>query len=62
MLSVTFDDCGGAGLMTQTLPLTSGGPGPTYAALKFYIFYAEIAIPPRLMLIPVFYPGCSSVS
>ena len=41
MLSVTFDHRGGAGLMT----------------LKFYIFSAEIAIPLRLMLIPVFHPG-----
>ena len=26
MLSVTFDDRGGAGLMTLTFPLTSAGP------------------------------------
>ena len=45
--------------MTLTFPLTSAGPGPTSAALKFYIFSAEIAIPLRLMLIPVFHPGCS---
>ena len=57
MLSVTFDDRGGAGLMTLTFPLTSAGPGPTSAALKFYIFSAEIAIPLRLMLIPVFHNG-----
>ena len=56
MLSVTFDDRGGAGLMTLTFPLTSAGPGPTSAALKFYIFSAEIAIPLMLMLIPVFHP------
>ena len=43
--------------MTLTFPLTSAGPGPTSAALKFYIFSAEIAIPLRLMLIPVFHPG-----
>ena len=57
MLSVTFNDQGGAGLMTLTFPLTSAGPGPTSAALKFYIFSTEIAIPLRLMLIPVFHPG-----
>ena len=57
VLSITFDDRGGAGLMTLTFPLTSAGPGPTSAALKFYIFSAEIAIPLRLMLIPVFHPG-----
>ena len=56
-VSVTFDDRGGAGLMTLTFPLTSAGPGPTSAALKFYIFSAKIAIPLRLMLIPVFHPG-----
>ena len=58
MLSVTFDDLRGAGLMTLTFPLTSAGPGPTSAALKFYVFSAEIVIPLRLMLIPVFHPGC----
>ena len=60
MLSVTFDDRGGdrgVGLMILTFPLTSAGPGPTSAALKFYIFSAEIAIPLRLMLIPVFHNG-----
>ena len=57
MLSVTFDDQGGAGLMTLTFPLTSASPGPTSAALKFYVFSAEIAIPLRLMLIPVFHNG-----
>ena len=57
MLSVTFDDRGGAGLMTLTFPLTSAGPGPTSAALKFYTFSAEIAIPLKLMLIPVFHNG-----
>ena len=46
-----------AGLMTLTFPLTSAGPGPTSAALKFYIFSAEIAIPLRLMLIPIFHLG-----
>ena len=56
MLSITFDDWGGSGL-TLTFPLTSAGPGPTSAALKFYIFSAEIAIPLRLMLIPVFHNG-----
>ena len=60
MLSVTFDDRGGAGLMTLTFPLTSAGPGPTSTALKFYIFSAEIAIPLRLMQIPVFPPGVHS--
>ena len=59
MLSVTFDDWGGAGL-TLTFPLTSAGPGPTSAALKFYTFSAEIAIPLRLMLIPVFHNGINS--
>ena len=43
--------------MTLTFPLTSAGPGPTSAALKLYIFSAGIAIPLRLMLIPVFHPG-----
>ena len=57
MLSVTFNDWRGVGLMTLTFPLTSAGPGPTSAALKFYIFSAEIAMPLRLMLIPVFHPG-----
>ena len=57
MLSVTFDDRRGAGLMTLTFLLTSAVPGPTSAALKLYIFSAEIAIPLRLMLIPVFHPG-----
>ena len=60
MLSVTFDDRRGVGLMTLTFPLTSAGPGPTSAALKYYIFSAEIAIPLRLMLIPVFNPGQKS--
>ena len=57
MLSACINDRGGVGLMTLTLPFTSAGPGPTSAALKFYIFSAEIAIPLRLMLIPVFHPG-----
>ena len=57
MLSVTFDDRGGAGLMTLTFLLTSAGPGQTSAALKFCIFSAEIAIPLRMMLIPVFHNG-----
>ena len=57
MLSITFDDRRGAGLMTLTFPLTSAGPGPTSTALKFYIFFADIAIPLRLMLILVFHPG-----
>ena len=48
---------GAVGPMTLTLPSTSAGPGPTSAALKFYIYSAEIAIPPRLMLIPVFHTG-----
>ena len=61
MLSVTFDDQGGAGLMTLTFPLISAGPGPTSAALKFYIFSAEIAIPLRLMLISVFHPVSAAV-
>ena len=56
-LSVTLDDQGGAGLMTLTFPLTLAGPGSTSAALKLYIFSAEIAIPLRLMLIPVFHNG-----
>ena len=60
MLSVAFDDRGGAGLMTLTFPLTSAGPGPTSAALKFYIFSAEIAMPLRLMLIPVFHNGAAT--
>ena len=59
MLSVTFDDRRGAGLMTLTFPLTLAGPGPTSVALKFYIFSAEIAIPLRLMRIPVFHPGAT---
>ena len=63
MLSVTFNDRGGAGLMTLTFPLTSAGPGPTSAALKFYIFSAEIAIPLWLMPIPVFHNGgCSAAN
>ena len=57
LLSVTFDDRRGVGLMTLTFLLTSAGPGPTSVALKFYIFSAEIAIPLRLMLIPLFHPG-----
>ena len=43
--------------MTLTFLLTSAGPGPTSAVLKFYIFSAEIAILLRLMLIPVFHNG-----
>ena len=54
MLSVTFDDRGGAGPMTVTFPLNSAGPGPHSAPLKFYIYSAEIAIPLRVILIPVF--------
>ena len=46
----------GEGLMTLTFPLTPAGPGPTSVALKFYVFSTEIAIPLRLMLIPVFHP------
>ena len=57
MLSVTLDDWGGAGPMTLTFPWTSAGPGPTSASLKFYIYSVEIAIPLRLMLIPVFHTG-----
>ena len=38
MLSAAFNDRRGARLMTLTFPLTSAGPGPTSAALKFYIF------------------------
>ena len=48
---------GAVGPMTLTFPLTSTGPGPTSAALKFYIYSAEIAIRLRLMLIPVFHTG-----
>ena len=43
--------------MTLTFPWTSVDPGPTSTALKFYIYSVEIAIPPRLMLIPVFHTG-----
>ena len=43
--------------LTLTFPLTSAGSGPTSTALKFYVFSAEIAIPLRLMLIPVFHLG-----
>ena len=43
--------------MILTFLSTSAGPGPTSAALKFYIYSAEIAIPLRLMLIPVFHTG-----
>ena len=38
----------------------SWGPGSTSAALGFYIFSAEIAMPLRLMLIPVFHPSIVS--
>ena len=55
MLSVTFDDRGGAGQMTLTFPSTSAGPGPHSASLKFYTYSAEIAIPLRVILIPVFH-------
>ena len=48
---------GAVGPMTLTFPSTSAGPGPTSAALKFYIYSAEFAIPLRLMLIPVFHTG-----
>ena len=47
----------GRGLWPWLFPFTSAGPGPTSVALKFYIFSAEIAIPLRLMLIPVFHNG-----
>ena len=47
---------GAVGPMTLTFPSTSG-PGPTSAALKFYMYSAEIAILLRLMLIPVFHTG-----
>ena len=53
MLSVTFDDQGGAGPMTLTFPSTSADPGPHSTWLKFYIYSAEIAIPLRVILIPV---------
>ena len=55
MLSVTFDDQGGVGPMTLTFPSTLAGPGPHSAPLKFYIYSAEIAIPFRVILIPVFH-------
>ena len=55
MLSFTFDERGGAGPMTVTFPSTSAGPGPHSATLKFYIYSAEIAIPLRVILIPVFH-------
>ena len=51
---------GAVGPMTLTFPSTSAGPGPTSAALKFYKYFAEIAIPLRLMLIPVFHMGMAA--
>ena len=54
MLSVTFDDRGGAGPMTLTFPSTLAGPGPHSVALKFYKS-AEIAVPLRVILIPIFH-------
>ena len=55
MLSVGFNDRGGVGPMTLTFPSTSAGPGPHSAPLKVYIYSAEIAIPLRVILIPVFH-------
>ena len=55
MLSVTFDDQGGTGPMTLTFLSSSAGPGPHSAPLKFYIYSAEIAIPLRVIMIPVFH-------
>ena len=55
MLSITFDDRGGERPMTMTFPSTLAGPGPHSAPLKFYIYSTEIAIPLRVILIPVFH-------
>ena len=58
MLSVTFDDWGGAGPMTLTFPSNSAGPGPHSVGavgLKFYKLSAEIAVPFRVILIPIFH-------
>ena len=55
MLSMTFDDRGGAGPITLTFHSTSAGPGPHSAPLKFYIYSVEIAIPLMVILIPVFH-------
>ena len=57
MLSVIF--WAGAVPMTLTFPSTSAGPGPHSAPLKFYIYSAEIAIPLRVILIPVFHTWLS---
>ena len=41
--------------MTLTFPLTSAGPGPHSVGLKFYKLSAEIAVPLRVILIPIFH-------
>ena len=48
----------GAGPMILPFPWTSPAPWPFSAALKFYKFSVEIAIPLRVILIPVFHYGC----
>ena len=46
---------GAAGPMNLTFPSTSPGPRPLSIHLKFYIYFAEIAVPLRVILIPVFH-------
>ena len=46
---------GAASPMTLTFPSTSPGPRPLSVHLKFYIYSAKIAVPLRVILIPVFH-------
>ena len=56
MLSATFDDRGG-GANDLPFPWTSPASRPFSAALKFYKFSMKIAIPLRVILIPLFHYG-----
>ena len=46
---------GEVGPMTLTFPTTLPGPRPQSAPLKFYIWSAEIVVPLRVIIIPVFH-------
>ena len=48
--------------ITLTFPSTSPGPHPLSIHLKFYIYYAEIAVPLRVILIPVFHTWLPAVA
>ena len=53
---------GGAGPMILPFPWTSPAPWPFSAALKFYKYSVEIAIPLTVILIPVFHYGHDSLN